>query len=309
MLDVYNILNLYAIKSYNSNEVKKLIYEYTPKMYQWLESVTHMDRSYAHFNDSTNGIAPRLEDLYSYCHRLGIPVQACSEITKVYEDSGIVVLKNDQFKLLIDAGPVGPNYQPGHAHADSLSFELSLKGEKIIGNTGISTYDTNARRSFERSTAAHSTVSINEKNSSEVWGSFRLARRAEVTRMLKNVSDKAFHLKLSHNGFKKIYNYGYHFREFMVEANKITIIDRIDPPSPVAKGRIITVPGLNLEKSKNIITLTTKRGHKLQISANVELECCKSFYSNGFNDLSENITISYIVPKNIAVKISLEMIG
>jgi hypothetical protein len=32
--------------------------------------------------------------------------------------------------LILDVAPVGPDYLPGHAHADTLSFELSLFGQR-----------------------------------------------------------------------------------------------------------------------------------------------------------------------------------
>ena len=43
-------------------------------------------------------------------------------------------------------GSIGPSYQPGHAHADELNFELFYKGSPIIVDTGVSTYEKNERR-------------------------------------------------------------------------------------------------------------------------------------------------------------------
>ena len=80
--------------------------------------------------------------------------------------------------MLIDVAKIGPDYLPGHAHADTLSFELSLYGKRLLVNSGISRYGTSLIRQFERSTEAHNTVAIDNKNSSEVWSGFRVARRA-----------------------------------------------------------------------------------------------------------------------------------
>ena len=41
---------------------------------------------------------------------------------------------------LLDVARVGPDYLPGHAHADTLSFELSLYDRRTIVNCGISQY-------------------------------------------------------------------------------------------------------------------------------------------------------------------------
>ena len=40
----------------------------------------------------------------------------------------------------MDVALIGPNYQPGHAHADVLSFELSLFGQRLLVNIGTSEY-------------------------------------------------------------------------------------------------------------------------------------------------------------------------
>ena len=48
--------------------------------------------------------------------------------------------------VLCDIGRIGPDYLPGHAHADTLSFELSLAGERVIVNSGISEYGLSSER-------------------------------------------------------------------------------------------------------------------------------------------------------------------
>ena len=80
-------------------------------------------------------------------------------------------------KLLLDVASIGPDYLPGHGHADTLSFEMSLFGKRTLVNRGISQYGIEVRQ-VERGTAAHNTVVINNENSSEVWSGFRVARRA-----------------------------------------------------------------------------------------------------------------------------------
>ena len=61
---------------------------------------------------------------------------------------------------MMNVGSVGPAYQPGHAHADTLSFELSVDGLRWFVNTGVSGYGVTADRSYERSSEAHNTVVV-----------------------------------------------------------------------------------------------------------------------------------------------------
>src|SRR5690606_34239341 len=63
---------------------------------------------------------------------------------------------------------------------DMLSFELFAAGRPVIVDTGVSTYAAGERREFERSTAAHNSVMIGDNEQSEIWASFRVARRARI---------------------------------------------------------------------------------------------------------------------------------
>ena len=81
--------------------------------------------------------------------------------------------------LIFDCGPLGPDYQPGHGHCDVLSYELSLHGQRVVVDTGVSTYEPCAERLYERSTAAHNTLRVDGEEQAEVWASFRVGRRPQ----------------------------------------------------------------------------------------------------------------------------------
>ncbi len=139
----------------------------------------HPDGEISFFNDSTFGIAASPKELFDYSSRLGIPITKVRKrwISKLLE-SGYLRIDTSPLVLLLDVALVGPDYLPGHAHADTLSFEMSLFDERIFVNSGISCYGESSERLRQRGTAAHNTVVINDQNSSEVWGGFRVARRA-----------------------------------------------------------------------------------------------------------------------------------
>ncbi len=129
------------------------------RMLGWLMKLTHPDGKIAFFNDSAFGIVPTFEVLSNYAMRLGIePPEHC------LCESGYLRLENDLAVVLFDASPIGPDYQPGHAHADTLSFELSVNGHRAIVNSGISTYENSQERNEQRGTAAHNTIRIDGEN-------------------------------------------------------------------------------------------------------------------------------------------------
>lgn len=114
-----------------------------------------------------------------------------------------VVAWPENHRLLVDVAPVGPDYQPGHAHADTLSCELSLFGHRVLVNSGISQYGEGSTRLQQRATAAHNTVEIDGKNSSEVWAGFRVARRAKPFGVKLDTSEDTVLLSGSHDGYSR----------------------------------------------------------------------------------------------------------
>ena len=149
---------------------------------RWLKALCHPDGEISFFNDAALDIACSPLALEDYAERLGLGTLPEPEagITHL-PDSGYIRLQQNFTIALLDVGPVGPDYSPGHAHADTLSFELSLFGQRVLVNSGTSCYGLGPERLRQRGTAAHNTVVVDGENSSEVWGGFRVAGRARPT--------------------------------------------------------------------------------------------------------------------------------
>lgn len=94
--------------------------------------------------------------------------------------SGYYIFRTADQYLILDCGPVCPDHLPPHAHCDLLSFELSVKGRRIITNSGTYQYQAGPWRDAFRGTAAHNTVQVNDEEQSAIWSSFRVGRRARV---------------------------------------------------------------------------------------------------------------------------------
>lgn len=148
-----------------------LFREYAAKMREGMLLLTGPDGKIAKFNDSAEGIAKQPTELLARAERFGR-----AEVERG-SGSGFLRQESGNYVLLAKCGEIGPSYQPGHAHADTYSFELWKSGKKVVGDTGCSTYIPGAVRSYERSTKAHNTVVIDGRNSSEVWASHRVGRR------------------------------------------------------------------------------------------------------------------------------------
>ena len=183
-------------------------------MLRWLDAMTHPDDHISFFNDATFGVAPENCQLRDYVTRLGIDKKAEQATGLLHlSESGFARMTRNEAVVLCDIGRIGPDYLPGHAHADTLSFELSLAGERVIVNSGISEYGLSSERIRQRGTAAHSTVVVAEADSSEVWSGFRVGQRARVDAIEILETLESFIVGARHHGYTRLPKGPHHSRD------------------------------------------------------------------------------------------------
>ena len=232
LLDCYNI-SFNNIRFEKQDKDVASLKNYCISMLGHLESMLYKDGTYPLLNDSAMGIAPIPIQLFDYAGRLGLqwhPVPL--------KDSGYRKMMNPAMEAFVDIGNITATYQPGHTHADTFSYELRIDGEPFVVDTGISTYNKTTRRQEERSTSAHNTVSIAGRNSSEVWGGFRVGKRAKV----KILKDEKNQIKACHNGFGK---WGIHTRSFNMDMDGFHILDEVNSDKE-AHSYIHLAPGVEV---------------------------------------------------------------
>lgn len=225
----------------------------------WLDAMSHSREEFAYFNDSALGIAPNLAQLENYAKAIGVRVSdsAGDGITRLSE-SGYIRLTKEPVSIICDVGHIGPDYQPGHAHADTLSFEMSVLGSKLIANSGINTYEPGAEREFQRSTRAHNTVEIDGENSSEVWKSFRVARRAYTYELKVEEAGDTITIACSHNGYERLPGKVTHRRRWSLTRDRLSITDSLTGSFSMACARYYLHPDARLE-------IETENRYKLSI--------------------------------------------
>ena len=246
------------------------------RMLRWMASMIHPDGQIGFFNDAAFDIAMEPCEIDAYARDLGMPgMPAPSNIVDLAE-SGYARGAAGPFTVFIDAAPVGPDYQPGHAHADTLSFELSFEDERVVVNGGTSTYEVGDLRARERSTSAHSTIEIDGENSSEVWAGFRVGRRAEVTHR-RVWSDGAVHsVSAAHTGYRHLPGQPVHRRRWDVAPGSVRIDDEITGHYGNAVARFHLHPDIRVDIADDLCSgcLATAGGRRIafEASAPVQLE-------------------------------------
>ncbi|MEX0372767.1 heparinase II/III family protein [Spiribacter roseus] len=246
LLDLINLDRAYP-ECINA-ELLKSIRARLPAMLEFLAGVCHPDGEIAFFNDAAMGMAPMPAKIFDYARRLGVEWTESRDPIRYWSDSGLVRLEINDAVLLMDVGPVGPDYLPGHAHADSLSLELSLFGQRVLVNSGTSVYGKGPQRHAERSTAAHNTVEINGENSSEVWGGFRVARRARVHDVeVGETAGGELFVEAWHDGYTRLPGQPVHHRRVVLGSHRLLITDRVTGRYERAVGYFHLHPAVELD--------------------------------------------------------------
>lgn len=106
-----------------------------------------------------------------------LPRKHPAETSRAFLDGGFFVMRDGWSEtsdvLTIDCGPLGAD-NGGHAHADTLAFELSLRGVPVIVDAGTVSYTTDsAERDRLRHSAVHNTVTLDGVSSSATACAFQ----------------------------------------------------------------------------------------------------------------------------------------
>lgn len=226
------ILMLERVFSYRKNDafyaLSNQICTKLPAMLQWLKNMLHPDGDISFFNDSAFGISPSFASLAELAAKFALSPKSDNSKFSSLGQSGYFRMALQDSTIILDFADIGPRYLPGHGHADTLSFEWSLGTQRVFVNSGTSTYQHSELRAFQRSTSAHNTVAIGKEDSSEVWGSFRVARRAKVFSASVNNDLNGITAQASHDGYHRLSPPVTHHRMIRLEPNQLQIADTLN---------------------------------------------------------------------------------
>ncbi len=230
-----------------------LLEETISAMTAFARHILHPDGEYPFFNDAASSESLYTREALARAEKLaGTPAAQVVEPVRTEEDtrsySGIHVFRGNRLFAAFDAGNIGPDYQPGHAHADTLSFECSWAGARWISDTGVFHYRQSPERRYARSTAAHNTLRIGGRDQSDVWHSFRVGKRARiVARSVRREEGYAL-FQAAHDGYRSLV----HERALLLlEDRCIVVADWIHGKGNIdAESFLHFHPGVRLEQTE-----------------------------------------------------------
>jgi hypothetical protein len=139
----------------------------------------------------------------------GIDASRAFPVRRAFPEGGYFILGEDfetprEVRLVADAGPLGYLAIAAHGHADALAFTLSVAGLPILVDPGTFSYGTMPWRRYFRSTSAHNTVVVDDRNQSQFGGSFLWLQHANATleRFLASGDDQT--LSAQHDGYRRL---------------------------------------------------------------------------------------------------------
>ena len=306
--DLLDLINIHRV--YNKKKPAHIAVKVT-KMIKWLECMSHPDGEISFFNDATLGQAPSITQLLAYSKRLGIDYKRNKLKKFLYlKESGYIRFKNNNLLVIADVAKIGPDYLPGHGHADALSFEMSLFGKRLIVNSGISTYEKNSERQLQRGTLSHSTITVDGVNSSQVWNGFRVAKRAKVFDIRSTKISDNFKFSACHNGYEKYTRKILHCREWNISKNSLVIVDNI-----IGKGmhEVSSVLPLHPEvevsdlEDNSAILLCNEKKVKINFKGEGLLQVVSSKYHPEFGLSVDNKKLLYSYTGYLPFKITINI--
>jgi len=120
--------------------------------------------------------------------------------------------------IMMDSGSRPPPRYDSRAHAGLLSCEMSVGRGRMIVNCGSSWDENSEWSAVGRTTAAHSTLVIENRNSSRINGGGGLSRRPANIQSDQRSQDGASLIEASHDGYAPAYGV-VHIRRIYLSPN------------------------------------------------------------------------------------------
>ena len=142
-----------------------------------------------------------------------------------FPQAGVYQLGAGSLQMVVDAGGVGQGENGGHAHNDTLAFELHAFGREVLPDRGTGTYTPSlSLRNRFRSTRAHNSIEVDGEEINPIpEEAFRLIP-ADNPRMLRWRNRPHYtYLAAEHRGYHRLSAPLVHRRRFLLNHRQGTL--------------------------------------------------------------------------------------
>ncbi len=202
-----------------------------------LRMMRYADGGLGNFNDSGEDDATMVTATLAISDAKGKPLSNAPHF-------GYQRIAARRTSFLVDSGR--PAALPEHVHAGTLSFEMCVGKDRVIVNCGPSWGQPEVWANALRSTAAHSTLTIDDTNSCQFGRDGRIGRQPRRVTCDRHEQDGSVWLDMAHDGY--VANFGFtHRRRLYIdsEGHDLRGEDSLQPvgdqPPPSDPGRPFTI--------------------------------------------------------------------
>jgi Heparinase II/III-like protein/Heparinase II/III N-terminus len=214
-------------------------------MFAWVAALADDTGKLPHLGDCDNGrvelllddIAQAKSPAERHSLRVGSLFKQASSVlqlprggdrqdAKLLPDSGIAVLHSGHASVIFSAMPNGLGGKGSHTHCDKLSIVFRLGGDEVFCDSGSRCYTRSTElRNFDRSTAAHNTLLVDESDQNTLGGElFRSGNEALVSPVTL-LEDGRTGARASHQGYSR-FNIG-HKRTVELGPCSLQLVDEV----------------------------------------------------------------------------------
>ncbi len=185
-----------------NQDIPSTIQRSIDRMAPMLRFFRHNDGGLALFNGSFEEKPEEVEQVLVAAEAEGKPLGGA-----IY--TGFQRVQSQDLLLIMDAGGPPEDDLSIGAHAGVNSFELSVGDNRVIVNCGSSEQLTTGDgwQKVSRTTAAHSTLVIDNRNSSSILDNQRIGRPPKRVTAIRDEMEELVSLDVTHNGYAPLYGY------------------------------------------------------------------------------------------------------
>ncbi|SDU41714.1 heparinase II/III family protein [Stappia sp. ES.058] len=208
------------------------------RMMPMIRFFRHGDGAFAHFNGMGPTPADLVATVLAYDDARGAPPSNAPH-------SGYQRLTAGDTVVLMETGCPPPPALSLNAHAGCLSFEMSSRRTRLIVNCGVSSSDRGTWRTVSRSTAAHSTATVDDTSSARFlndpryrdWLGAPIVAGPTQVPVSREEGPDGVRVVASHNGYQESHRL-LHERDLTLAADGSVLdgIDRFMPTGKILRG-------------------------------------------------------------------------
>ena len=265
----------------NQPEREQLLDRLEPSM-QAVRCLTHPDGLISLFSDGGLHMAYTPRECTDVWESLGRETPPDAEVIEL-ADAGYYGVRTERTWLLVDCGKICADALPAHGHADLLSFEWDVKGQRVVVDPGVYEYEPGMLRASSRSVASHNTMQVDELEPAELIGSFRTGRRSEATCDVVEMQGHQWILKGRHRGFQAAGRSFTCTRKFVASDECLEITDEVDGVQGFpCQSRLLLHPSCAVDSVSDRSVRITTAETTIQLQADVPVRIVEAQWSPDF---------------------------